>query len=99
MVHQNIANRHCASHKPCKNETTKSNSAIDVVTDDEDMIIIALRGHSPLRYGFKIEQIYILEVPQGKLRNIPKKSSKLTIWGPGSVETNSLVLYETSATH
>ena len=27
------------SHKPCKNET---NSAIDVVTDDEDMIIIAL---------------------------------------------------------
>ena len=23
-----------ASHKPCKNETRKSNSAIDVVTDD-----------------------------------------------------------------
>ena len=32
-----------ASHKPCMNETRKSNSAIDVVTDDEDMIIIALR--------------------------------------------------------
>ena len=32
-----------ASHKPCKNETRMSNSAIDVVTDDEDMIIIALR--------------------------------------------------------
>ena len=32
-----------ASHKPCKNETRKSNSAVDVVTDDEDMIIIALR--------------------------------------------------------
>ena len=32
-----------ASHKPCKNEARKSNSAIDEVTDDEDMIIIALR--------------------------------------------------------
>ena len=35
-------------------------------------------GHGPLRYGLKIEQIYILEVPHGKLRNIPKKSSKLS---------------------
>ena len=32
-----------AGHNPCKNETRMSNSAIDVVTDDEDMIIIALR--------------------------------------------------------
>ena len=61
-----------ASHKPYKNETRKSNSTIDVVTDDEDMIIIALvHDHGPLRYGLKIEQINILEVPQGKLRNIP----------------------------
>ena len=62
-------------------------------------LLHSVHGHGPLRYGLKIEQIYIVEVPQGKLRNIPKKCSKLTISGPGSVETNSLVLYETSASH
>ena len=30
------------SYKPCKNETRKSNSAIDVVTDDEGKIIVTL---------------------------------------------------------
>ena len=32
-----------ASHKPCKNENRKSNSAIDMVTDDKDMIFVTLK--------------------------------------------------------
>ena len=44
MVHQKVEQIDIfASHKPGKNETSKSNTAIYVVTDDEDMIIIALR--------------------------------------------------------
>ena len=84
-----------ASHKPYKNETK---SRIPPSTWSQTTrtwsLLHSVHNHAPLRYGLKIEQINILEVPQGKLRNIPKKSSKLTIWGPGSVETNSLVLYE-----
>ena len=85
-----------ASQKPCKNETRKSNSAIDVVTQTTRTwsLLHSVYDHGPLRYGLKIGQINILEVPQGKLWNIPLKSSKLTFWGPSSKETNSLVLYE-----
>ena len=57
-------------------------------------LLHSVHDHGPLRYGLKIGQVNILEVPQGKLRNIPQKSSKWTLWGPGSEETNSLVLYE-----
>ena len=57
-------------------------------------LLHCVHDHGSLRYGLKIGQVNILEVPQGKLRNIPLKSSKWTLWGPGSEETNSLVLYE-----